>query len=73
MKSHSNTRWWSKWEVLKQVPYYFDDVFTFLEENVNLCPATRQNLLDIFKNPQDLQDLELAAIFVAGLHFIKLT
>ena len=56
MKSHSNTCWWSKWEVLKQVSYYFGDVFTFLEENVYFCPATLQNRLDIFENTQDLQD-----------------
>ncbi|KAK3723054.1 hypothetical protein QZH41_000310 [Actinostola sp. cb2023] len=75
MKSHSNTRWWSKWEVLKQVADYFGDVLPFLEENVNLSPATRQHLLDIFENPQDLQDLrlELAAIVDAGIHFVKAT
>ena len=75
MKSHSNTRWWSKWEVLKQVSDYFGDVLPFLEGNVNLSPATRQNLLDILENPQDLQDLhlELAAIVDDGIHFVKST
>ena len=58
--------------MLKQVSYYFGDVLTFLEENVNLCPATLQNLLDIFENPHDHQDvrLELAAILDASNHFL---
>ena len=56
---HSNTRWWSNWEVLKQESNYFGDVLQFLEENVNLSHATRRNLLDTFENPQDLQDLLL--------------
>ena len=54
---------------------YFGDVLPFLEENVNLSPATHQKLLDIFENPQDVQDLrlELAAIVDAGIHFVKST
>lgn len=75
MKSHSKTRWWSKWEVLKLVSEYFGDVLPFLEENVDLSPVTRQHLLDIFEDPQDLQDLrlELAVIVDAGVHFVKST
>lgn len=75
MKFHSNTRWWSNWEVLKQVSNYFGDVLQFLEENVNLSHATRRNLLDTFENPQDLQDLllKLAAVIDAGIHFGKST
>lgn len=30
MRSYSNTRWWSKWEVQKQVYEYFGDVVSFL-------------------------------------------
>ena len=61
--------------MLKQVSDYFGDVLPFLEENVNLSLATRQNLLDIFENRQDLQDLclELAAIVDAGIHFVQST
>ena len=75
MKSHSKTPWWSKWEILKQVSDYFGDVLPFLEENASLSPITRQHLLDIFSNPQDLQDLrlELAAIVDAGVYFVKST
>lgn len=35
---HSNTRWWSKWELLKQASDYFGDVAPFLKENENLSP-----------------------------------
>ena len=75
MKSHSNTPWWSKWEVLRQVSDYFGDMLPLLEENVNPSPASRQNLLDIFENPQDLQDLclELAANVDAAIHLVKST
>ena len=61
--------------MFKQVSDYFGDVLPFLEENVNLSPATRQNLLDIFENPQDLQNLrlELAAIVDVRIHFVKST
>ena len=61
--------------MIKQVSDYFGNVLPFLEDNVHLSPATRQNLLDIFENPQDRQDLrlELAAIVDAGIHFVKST
>ena len=50
MKTYSATRWWSKWEVMKQVLEYFGDVEPFLRENENdhLAPATTGQLLDIF-------------------------
>ena len=53
--------------VLRQVSDYFGDVLFFLEKNASLSPVTRQHFLDIFHNPQDLQDLRLAAIVDAGL------
>ena len=71
MCSHSNTRWWSKWELLKQVSDYFDDVAPFLQENENLSPQIRQHLLEIINDPQDLQDLrlELGVMVDVGVHF----
>ena len=37
MKSHSNTRWWSKWGgVLKQMCDYFGDVLPFLEKKTTV-------------------------------------
>ncbi len=75
MRSYSNTRWWSKWEVQKHVYEYFGDVVLFLRENENLSPATRQHILEIIDNPCDLQDLrlELAVIIDAGAQFVEAT
>ena len=59
MRSHSATRWWSKWEILQQVLVYFGFVEPFLRENEELSKASRQQLLEIFDNRQDAQDLRL--------------
>ena len=73
MCSHSNTRWSSNWELLKQVSGDFDDVAPFLQENENLSPQIRQHLLKIINDPQDLQDLrlELGAMVDVGVHFVN--
>lgn len=75
IRTHSETRWWSKWEVLKQVFDLFGDVEPFLRENEEICPANRQHLLEIFDNPQSYQNLrlELAALIDAGVHFVNAT
>ena len=75
IRTFSDTRWWSKWEVLNQVVNYFGYVEPFLRENEEICPANRQHLLEIFDDPQACQDLrlELAAIVDAGVHFVKAT
>lgn len=75
MRSHSATRWWSKWEILKQVLDYFGDVEPFLQENEEMSPANRRHLLEIFENHQDARTLrlELAAVVDAGVHFVSAT
>ena len=77
MKTYSKTRWWSKWEVMKQVLEYFGDVVPFLRENEqdDLAPATRGELLNIFRNEADAKDLELelAALVDGGSHFVAAT
>ena len=75
MCSHSNIRWWSKWELLKQVSDYFDDVAPFLQDNENLSPLIRQRLLEIVNDPEDLQDLrlELGVMVDVGVHFVNAT
>ena len=64
MCSHSNTRWWSKWELLKQVSDYFGDVSPFLQENENFSPLIRQHLLEIINDPLWL---------TYGVHFVNAT
>ncbi|MDD9819071.1 MAG: hypothetical protein OXU61_13195 [Gammaproteobacteria bacterium] len=39
MMTYSSTRWWSKWEVMKQMLLYFSDIAPFLNENDNIGPA----------------------------------
>ena len=69
IRTFSETRWWSKWEVLRQVSEYFGDVEPFLRENDEVSPANRRRLLEIFDDPQSCQDLrlELAALVDAGV------
>ena len=71
IRTFSETRWWSKWEVLRQVSEYFGDVEPFLRENEEVSPANRRRLLEIFDNPQSC--LELAALVDAGVHFVNAT
>lgn len=77
MKTYSATRWWSKWEVMKQVLEYFGDVEPFLRENENdhLAPATTAKLLNIFNDASDAKELqlELAALIDGGSHFVTAT
>ena len=78
MKTYSATRWWSKWEVMKQVLEYFGDVEPFLRENEydhHLAPATTGQLLDIFNDASDAKELELelVALIDGGSHFVTPT
>ena len=77
MKTYSATRWWSKWEVMKQVLEYFGDVEPFLRENENdhLASATTGQLLGIFNDASDAKELELelAALIDGGSHFVTAT
>ena len=71
MRSHSKTRWWSQFEIMKQVFEYYGDVEPFLRENDHLAPATRGHLLELF-NQNDAADLKLepAALIDGGAHFV---
>ena len=67
MQSYCPTRWWSKWEMMKQVMDYYGDVEPFLRENDHLCPATKKHLIEIFSDPDDTADLELELIISRGM------
>lgn len=70
----SDTRWWSKWEVLNVVMQYFGDVEPFLRE-IDVSPVCRGKLLELFDDQDKLRDLqiELAAMIDAGRHFVSAT
>ena len=50
MSSYSATRWWSEWEVIKQVLVYFGDSEPFLIEDEDVGPALRPKLLAFFSD-----------------------
>ena len=74
-QGYSPTRWWSKWEVMKQLmDSALGDVEPFLQE-VTLSPATVEKLLSVLRNTNEkkLLQVELAATIDAGLPFVKCT
>ena len=72
MRSYSQTRWWSHWEVYQQLLNLFGDVLPFLED---LSSSTRRKLLAILRDAQKYSklQLELAAVIDAGEPFVKAT
>ena len=75
IKTPSNTRWWSLWEVFDQVLQFFGDVKPFLESLDGVSPATVAHLLEILNDEDDLDSLrlQLAAMVDVGKHFVRLT
>ena len=47
--TYSETRWWSRWEVMKQILEGFPDVEGFLRLSNNLSPARVKKLLEIHR------------------------
>ena len=74
-RGYSATRWWSQFEVMKQLMELFGDVQPFLEENTSISPATRGKLLGMLRNPQERAYLmvELAVTVDAALPFVRAT
>ena len=66
MASYSATRWWSKWEIFKQIMLQFGDIEPFLSENTDLGPASRPKLLAILTDREKLEHLKLAHICPRG-------
>ena len=75
MPSYSPTRWWSRWELYKQVMAQFGDLEQFLKRNDDVAPATRTKLLSFFSEPSKKANLqiELAAIVDYVEPFVKAT
>ena len=68
MASYSATRWWSKWEMFKQLLLQFGDIEPFLNRNTDLGPSSRPRLLAILSDQEKLKHLklELAAVIEWG-------
>ena len=75
MASYSATRWWSKWELMKQMMIQFSKIEPFLNQNTDLGPSSRPRLLAILTNPEKLKHLklELASVIDLGEFFVKAT
>lgn len=61
MRTHSDTRWWSKWDILQQALYYFGDIEPFLRENEELSPA----VVDIYW--KSLMIIKISKTYVLSL------
>ena len=74
-QGYSTTRWWSKFEVLKQLLDLFGDVTPFLESSTDISPATRGELLTMLNDQQQRPYLmvELAVTVDAAMPFVKAT
>ena len=68
MASCSATRWWSKWEIFKQLMIQFGDIEPFLNRNTDLGASSRPRLLAILSDQEKLKHLklELAAVINWG-------
>ena len=74
--SYSSTRWWSKFEVIKQVHDTFGAVSSFLQNpDSDLPRATSQKLIDILQNTLTLRKLkmELAIVVDRMTPFVQAT
>ena len=74
VRTYSDTRWWSRWEVMKQIHDLFGDVESFVT-TADLSPAAKLKLQNIMNNltlkPQLM--VELAITVDAGEPFVKAT
>ena len=75
VEGYSATRWWSKFEVMKQLLDLFGDIQPFLESNTDISPATRAKLLSMFSDEQQKSYLmvKLAVTIDAAMPFVKAT
>ena len=56
MATYSQTRWWSKWEVMQQLLVQFGDIKPFLVKNSDIGPP---KLLFFFEDSQKLNHLKI--------------
>ena len=61
MATYSDIRWWSKWEVMKQILVQFGDIRLFLTSDEDFAMTHKPNLLAVLEDPQQCRLLQLAA------------
>ena len=72
MTTFSATHWWSKFEVMKQLLEYFEEIEPFLRNNTDIGPSLRPKLLGFLGSSQKkvFFQIELAAVVDWGQHFV---
>ena len=75
VRTYPDTRWWSCWEVMKQIHDIFGDVENFVTTAADLSPAAKLKLQNIMNSPTLKPQLmvELAITVDAGEPFVKAT
>ena len=75
LASYNATRWWSVWELTKQIMMQFGNIEPFLTENIDMEPSSRPKLLAILTNPEKLEHVKLkhASVVEWGEVFVKAT
>ena len=74
VRTYSDTRWWSRWEVMEQVYNVYGGIEGFLRNN-DMAPATKEKLLDLLSHPQKrlLLKMEFAVVIDAGRPLVEAT
>ena len=74
-KTYSPTRWWSKWECIKEDLFlnypYVTAFLADLSTSGNVAPATARKLLDVIANSEAKLKMEIAATVDAGEPLVK--
>ena len=75
IRSYCPTRWWSKWECMKQVFELFPDVVSFIESNEEFSSTTRTKLMALLNDTakKALLKVELAIVVDFGHQFVTTT
>ena len=75
IRTFSQTRWWSRWEVYEQMLLLFGDIRPFLDKNEDIAPKVMNDLWVTFNNIDCLCRLkiELAVVVNDGKHFVAAT
>ena len=59
MGSYSATRWWSRWEIMKQLMVQYPEIEKFLTCNPQLAPASHAKLIACFKTSRRMSIFSL--------------
>ena len=75
IRSYCPTRWWSKWECMKQVFELFPDVDSFVKSNDEFSHTTRSKLIALLNDQAKrvILKVELATIVDFGHQFVTTT